>query len=100
MNQFKMEWLEATQDLLLPPYSSSQDEHEDQSNVFVERQIHQKKREVGMAIGMMFASQSAKSQLAGRLGIALRVGGRVGVRVIPVAGAVLTAYDVYMFLRD
>lgn len=100
MNQYKMEWLEATQDLLLPPYRSSQDEHEDQGNVFVERQIQKRKREAGMALGMIVATAAAQTQLAGRLGIALRVGGRVGVRVIPVAGAVLTAYDVYMFLSD
>ena len=100
MNQYKMEWLEATQDLLLPPYSSSQTEHEDQGNVFVERQIQKRKREAGMALGMILMSHAAQSQITGRLGIALRVGGRVGVRVIPVAGAILTAYDVYMFLHD
>jgi hypothetical protein len=100
MNSFKQEWLEATQDLLLPPYNSSISEQHDQRNIFVERQITQRKKEAGMAIGMMLSTHAAQSQVAGRLGMALRVGGRLGVRVIPVAGAVLTAYDVYMFLKD
>ena len=100
MNAYKSEWLEATQDLLLPPYNTSQHDYDDQSNVFVERQITQRKREAGMAIGMIAATTAAQSQIAGRVGMALRVGGRLGVRVIPVAGAVLTAYDVYMFFRD
>lgn len=100
MNAYKMEWLEATQDLLLPPYKSSQDDHNDQNNVFVERQISQRKKQAAMTIGMIAATTAAQSQLAGRIGIGLRVGGRLGVRVIPVVGAVLTAYDVYMFLSD
>ena len=100
MNQYKMEWLEATQDLLLPPFASSETEYEDEGNVFVERQIQKRKREAGMALGMMAFTHASQSQITGRLGIALRVGGRVGARVLPVAGAILTAYDVYMFLRD
>ena len=100
MNSYKLEWIEATQDLLLPPYNTSQHDNDDQSNVFVERQISQRKKEAAMAIGMIAATTAAQSQLAGRIGIGLRVGGRLGVRIIPVVGAVLTAYDVYMFLSD
>jgi len=101
MNSYKTEWLEHIMDLQLPPFaSSSEDEQMDESNVFVERQIRQRQRESAMALGMVVAAHAAQSQIKGRLGMVLRVGGRLGVRVIPVAGALLTAYDVYMFLSD
>ena len=38
---------------------------------------------------------AAKSQMKGNLGVALRVGGRVGIRVVPVIGAAMLAYDLY-----
>ena len=38
---------------------------------------------------------AAQSQIKGRLGIGLRVGGRIGLRVIPVVGAAMLAYDLY-----
>ena len=101
MNSYKTEWLEHIMDLQLPPFaSSSEDEQMDESNVFVERQIRQRKTEAGMALGMALAGHAAQNQIKGRLGMALRVGGRLGVRVIPVAAAVMTAYDIYMFLSD
>lgn len=51
--------------------------------------------------GIMTASQfMSTSQLKGRMGMALRVGGRVGVRAVPIVGIALTVYDVYSFLKD
>ena len=44
---------------------------------------------------------ASRSQITGKLGIGLRVSGRIGVRVVPVVGAVLLAkdiYDAYQFL--
>ena len=38
---------------------------------------------------------AAKSQLKGTIGIALRVGGRIGLRAIPVVGVAMLAYDLY-----
>lgn len=38
---------------------------------------------------------AAQSQVAGRLGIGLRIGGKIGVRVVPVVGAILLAKDIY-----
>lgn len=38
---------------------------------------------------------AAQSQIKGRIGIGLRVGGRIGLRVVPVVGAALLAYDLY-----
>ena len=33
--------------------------------------------------------------MKGNLGVALRVGGRVGIRVVPIVGAAMLAYDIY-----
>lgn len=55
-------------------------------------------RQEAILSGAYAASRyAAKSQLTGNLGVALRVGGRVGLRVIPVVGMALLAYDVYQF---
>ena len=48
------------------------------------------------AAGLAFR-YAARSQVTGRLGVSLRVGGRIGLRVVPVVGAVLFAYDLYQF---
>lgn len=42
---------------------------------------------------------AAQSQVAGRLGIGLRIGGKIGVRAVPVVGAVLLAKDIYDLTR-
>ena len=41
------------------------------------------------------AKYAARSQMKGTVGIALRVGGRIGLRAIPVVGAAMLAYDLY-----
>lgn len=51
----------------------------------------------GLGVGLAAARYAAKSQMTGSLGIALRVGGRIGVRAIPLVGAALFAYDIYQF---
>ena len=38
---------------------------------------------------------AAKSQVKGSVGVALRVGGRVGLRAVPVVGMAMLAYDLY-----
>lgn len=45
------------------------------------------------------AKHAAQSQMKGALGVGLRVGGRVGLRVIPVVGAVMLAYDTYKMIE-
>lgn len=67
---------------------------------FVQRQKQQKQRDVTMAAAVAVAHHAAQNQMKGKVGIALRVGGRIGVRAIPVAAALMTAYDVYQFLSD
>ena len=51
----------------------------------------------GLAIGMQASKYAARSQLTGAVGVSLRVGGRVGLRVIPVVGYAIIAYDLYQF---
>ena len=48
------------------------------------------------AAGLAFR-YAARSQVTGRLGVATRIGGRIGLRVVPVVGAALIAYDLYQF---
>ena len=51
----------------------------------------------GLALGQQVAKYAARSQVTGALGVGLRVGGRIGLRVIPVVGVALVAYDLYQF---
>ena len=41
------------------------------------------------------AKHAAQSQIKGKLGIGLRVTGRVGTRLIPIVGTAMLAYDLY-----
>jgi hypothetical protein len=102
MNAFKAQWLEHTQDLHLPPFFTGDTPESTKSwdNEFVTRQTNQRKREIGMAAGMLAVRYMARSQLKGNVGIALRVTGRIGTRAIPIVGAVWTAYDIYRFLDN
>ena len=50
-----------------------------------------------LGIGMQASKYAARSQLTGALGVSLRTGGRVGLRVIPVVGYAILAYDLYQF---
>ena len=54
-------------------------------------------RESGIALAHEVASRASKTAMTGNLGATLRIGGRVGVRVIPVVGYALLAYDLYQF---
>jgi hypothetical protein len=52
----------------------------------------------GGLAGIGLASRyAARSQITGALGVGLRVGGRIGLRVVPVVGATLLVYDLYQF---
>ena len=53
----------------------------------------------GMVIsgGYQLAKHASQSMMKGRAGMALRMGGRIGVRVIPIVGAAMLAYDLYQF---
>lgn len=51
----------------------------------------------GLIAGKYASAYAARSTATGALGTALRVGGRVGLRVIPIVGYAIIAYDVYQF---
>jgi hypothetical protein len=50
-----------------------------------------------LGIGMQASKYAARSQLSGTIGVMTRVGGKVGLRVIPVVGYAILAYDLYQF---
>lgn len=54
----------------------------------------------GIGIAMGALTHAAQSQLKGRMGIALRITGRVGLRAVPVIAVGLTVYDAYKFLSE
>ena len=47
--------------------------------------------------GFSLAKHAAQSPMKGRVGMAVRLTGRIGMRAIPVVGAAMLAYDVYQF---
>jgi hypothetical protein len=51
----------------------------------------------GLHVGRQISRAAVNSALTGTLGTTVRVGGRVGMRVIPVVGYALLAYDLYQF---
>jgi len=51
--------------------------------------------EIVLGAAYRASKAAAKSQITGKLGIGLRVGGRIGTRLVPVVGAVLLAKDIY-----
>lgn len=56
--------------------------------------------EGAVATAGVYALQgAAKSQMKGKLGMGLRVGGRLGLRAVPVVGAAMIAYDVYGLIK-
>ena len=51
----------------------------------------------GLAIALGALPHMAQNQLKGRVGIALRVTGKLGMRAVPVVGVAMTVYDAYRF---
>jgi hypothetical protein len=51
----------------------------------------------GLHLGRQLSRVAANTAMTGALGTTVRVGGRVGMRVIPVVGYALLAYDLYQF---
>ena len=54
-------------------------------------------RELAVPLAKQAASRAAQTAMTGRIGTAVRFGGRVGVRIIPVVGYAMLAYDLYQF---
>ena len=69
---------------------------------FVEHQKQEAKRGLvrgGLIAGKYASAYAARSTATGALGTTLRIGGRVGLRVIPIVGYAIIAYDVYQFAK-
>lgn len=103
-NSYKAAWRIASNNINIVKHSQA---HLNKSQpqkytkkTFAQRAKKNKEKEAALAVGMVVATAAAQNQIKGRFGIALRVGGRIGVRGIPVLGAIITAYDVYRFLAD
>lgn len=59
------------------------------------RAAEQKAQAAILEGGRQVFKYAAKSQMKGQIGVALRVSGRVGLRVVPFVGAAMLAYDLY-----
>ena len=58
--------------------------------------VARQKAEASVLKGMHTLSKhAAQSQIKGKVGIGLRVGGRIGTRLIPIVGTAMLAYDLY-----
>ena len=99
MNEYKRAWMAAVD--LLPEihYGDSKPEEVDGQSFYdyVKSDII-----TGIAASVVMAGfkHAAQSQIKGRLGIALRVGGRVGIRAVPVVGTAMAVYTVYKLFDD
>ena len=99
MNEYKRAWMAAVD--LLPEihFGDSQPEQSDGQTVYdyVKSDII-----TGIAASVIMAGfkHAAQSQIKGRLGIAMRVGGRVGLRVVPVVGTAMAVYTIYKLIED
>lgn len=102
MNPYKSAWYANTLEIIPEPVAkdiikrSGLQEGESKSGT---KLLHQAGTNYAQqaALGALYvaAGHAATSQIVGKAGIALRVGGRIGLRVIPIVGAVLLVYDIY-----
>lgn len=110
MNQYKMDWYLATQsvsDYLLNRIIASEDERLTTAGIARDMTVEHTMEMVGRGV-MTWAiptimKHMAQNQIKGTIGIMGRVGGRLGLRVVPVIGTILLvkdAYDLYEFLTD
>lgn len=96
MNEYKEAWLAACE--LLPMIAQDSDKdpqeyHESYSSMMITRQTEA----AVLSLAHWGMRQAAKNQMKGKLGIYMRVGGRIGTRVVPVIGFAITVYDAYRF---
>ena len=102
MNSYKAAWYAQQQVGMQerpPARQQARRESRAQNGVVPRKQQNWAVRQMGqdLALGALHAAsrQAAQSQIAGRLGVALRVGGRIGVRAVPILGTALLLYDLY-----
>lgn len=100
MNEYKRAWMAAVDLLPEVQYSDSTPDQDSTGNQVYDQLKHELVTGVLSSMLVLGLKHAAQSQLKGRLGIALRVGGRAGLRFVPVIGTAYTVYTVYSFLDD
>ena len=100
MNEYKRAWYLAVTPVaaerIIPERNNQVNSRTRNPSVSRMAEVETKQR-AGLAVGYQVSKYAARSQVAGRIGMALRVGGRIGLRVIPGVGVALLAYDMYQF---
>lgn len=95
MNQYKEAWLRACE-VGYEMQSPAQRRKGKKQQAGISKIVATNQKEAAMfAIAFDLSRKASKSSIAGRAGIALRVGGRIGVRVIPIVSAMFLAKDLY-----
>ena len=61
----------------------------------LEETAKQKSQKVMLGLAKEVSEAAAKTAVKGSVGTAVRFGGRVGLRVVPIVGAAMLAYDLY-----
>lgn len=103
MNPYKMAWLEGTDAVtirsrqLFEKAGKKLKPHVSQKHArAITREIARQKTEAaGLSAAYAMSKQMAQSTIKGRGGMVLRFGGKVGLRAVPVVGALMMAHDVY-----
>lgn len=87
---------------LLPEvqYSDSKPQQDSVGSQIYDQVKHELVTGAVTSMVMLGLKHAAQSQLKGRLGIAMRVGGRVGLRAVPIIGTAYTVYTVYSYLDE
>ena len=100
VNEYKRAWYLAVTPVAaqrIIPGRTNQVNSRSRKNTVQQMAVSETKQKAGLAAGYQVSKYAARSQMAGRVGMALRVGGRIGLRVIPGVGVALLAYDMYQF---
>jgi hypothetical protein len=104
LNEYKRAWYLAstpvTYERKIPKEKRTKSESKSFGNEFskhVKQDVQRGAVRVGLGAASLAFRYAARSQITGRLGVGLRVGGRIGLRVVPVVGAAIFAYDLYQF---
>jgi hypothetical protein len=98
MNAYKEAWL-ANQMISYAQKRGIAKSHQkaSKSNIAEAKALASRQKAQGMILKgtHTLSKYAAQSQMKGALGVGLRVGGRVGLRLVPIVGAAMLAYDVY-----
>ena len=111
MNQYKLDWYLATQSVsnyvmnrvIASEDARTQDFYKTAADHYIEDLLESAARGVMVWAVPEIMKHLAQNQIKGKLGIMGRVGGRVGLRAVPVLGTLMIvkdAYDLYQWISD